>query len=106
MSPQIEFHLLGTGRYAADVRFAAHNGLKLDIAPCPKSANSGSGRLKNTSGEARHPLRIVNLRFWCTVIDVETERRSLDHIARAPLDPRYPDATKVERLGDQSEQVR
>jgi hypothetical protein len=55
---------------------------------------------------ARHSLRIVNLRFWCTVIDVETERRSLDHIARAPLDPRYPDATKVERRGDQSEQVR
>jgi hypothetical protein len=25
-----------------DVRFDAHNGLKLDIAPCPKSANSRS----------------------------------------------------------------
>jgi hypothetical protein len=25
----------------ADVRFGSHNGLKLDIAPCPESANSG-----------------------------------------------------------------
>jgi hypothetical protein len=26
---------------AADVRFSAHNGLKSDIAPCPKSTNNG-----------------------------------------------------------------
>ena len=39
-------------------------------------------------------------------VSVETETRSLDQIAGAPLDPRYPDGTKVERLGDQSEQVR
>ncbi len=25
-----------------DVRFRSHGGLKLDIAPCPKSANNGS----------------------------------------------------------------
>ena len=51
-------------------------------------------------------MRIVNPRFWCTVIDVETERRSLDHIARAPFDPRYPDGARVERRGDQREPVR
>jgi hypothetical protein len=27
--------------WSADVRFGAHNGLKSDIAPYPKSANSG-----------------------------------------------------------------
>jgi len=33
----------GAGEAFWDVGFCSHNGLKSDIAPCPKSANFGSG---------------------------------------------------------------
>jgi hypothetical protein len=36
----------------ANVRFRAHNGLKSDIAPCPKSATSGSRPLTLSHGRA------------------------------------------------------
>jgi hypothetical protein len=47
-SESLKKHKLEPGRepinleLSADVRFGAHNGLKRDIAPCRKSANSGS----------------------------------------------------------------
>src|SRR5713101_8140186 len=36
-----------------DVRFAALNGLKSDIAPCPESANTGSRQLHSITLSAR-----------------------------------------------------
>ena len=43
-----------------NVRFEAHNGLKSDIAPCPKSANTGSSHTIR-SARGRSPGRDVKL---------------------------------------------
>src|SRR5258708_5108292 len=44
-----------SSRRAYVFRFTPESGLKSDIPPCPYRANSGSGRLKNTSGELATP---------------------------------------------------
>jgi hypothetical protein len=62
---------LGREDRSADVRLGAHNGLKSDMASCPKSANSGSDRCHSITTSARainpdgteRPSALAVLRF-------------------------------------------
>jgi hypothetical protein len=50
--------------WSADVRFGAHNGLKSDIAPCPKSADIVA-KVENRETQKISPKLIFGLLCLC-----------------------------------------
>jgi hypothetical protein len=69
----------------SDARFAAHNGLKSDIAPCPKSA---------PKPEVGRPHSITSSRSWLTLPigcagDVDQDLAALEQMGDGFLDFRH-----------------